>query len=231
MKPGSLMSRDQPLLRTALPSLGVALTVLAAIPYVAHAQASRVSALAAASLVPGTGAAVPAGVPAGGMAVRVGETEAPAGLTTEAGVTAEGGVTSLTTAEVADMVRRQQGRPTVVILYGTNCPRSEAMFPGFTALAERHAAGNVAFLAFAADQPARQVPPFLAQFGAPFQPLHIKPRPPGQIGRDMATIGLQLGSTWNMPHVAVLDASGQVVGEWDAATDLRAIDAAVSSVR
>jgi hypothetical protein len=36
--------------------------------------------------------------------------------------------------------------------------------------------------------------------------------------------------SFNMPHVAVIDASGQVVGEWDGTTNLRAIDAALSSL-
>jgi hypothetical protein len=214
------MSHDHFLPRRVLLGFGLVLGVGTGVPFTAHGQASVVSALAGVSLVPGTGT----GLAGAGLAVRVGET-APAG-----GRDAEGGVTSLTGAEAAAMVQRERGRATAVILYGTNCPRSQAMFPGLVALAARHAGRNPSFLAFATDRRAQDVPPFLAHFGAPFQPYYIKPRQAGEMGRDMATIGLHLPSPWNLPHIAVLDANGQVVGEWDGATDLNAIDAALSSV-
>jgi hypothetical protein len=105
------------------------------------------------------------------------------------------------------------------------------MFPGFAALAVRHAPRNVAFLAFAADRVAQDVPGFLARYNAPFEPVHIKSRAAaGEMAGAMATIGMQVPDPWNMPHVAVIDASGQVVGEWDGTTNLRAIDAALSSL-
>jgi hypothetical protein len=200
--------------------LGLVLTLLAGMPLEGHGQASMASALAGASLVPALGGerGASVGVAAGGASGWRG------------GPTAGGGTTSFTTAEAADFVRSQLGGGAVVILYGTNCPRSQAMFPGFVALATRHAGRQVAFLAFAVDRQAQDVAPFLARYGAPFQPFYIKRWPPGQMSRDMATLGLQIPTRWSMPHVAVLDASGRVIAEWDAATDLGAIDAALSSL-
>jgi hypothetical protein len=206
--------------------LGLALAVIAVGPTPANGQASMATARAAASLVPGAPSAggASAGLTVGGSAVRVGET----GPTAHANP--GGSVASITAAEAAGLVRSQQGRATVVILYGTNCPRSQAMFPGFVALAAHHASRNVAFVAFAADQGPRDVPPFLARYGAPFQAYHISRWAPGEMSRDMATIGLQIPPSWNLPHVAVLDGSGRVVGEWDGAGDLRAIHEALLQV-
>ena len=200
--------------------LGLAIIMLAAGVASAQAQVHTSSALAGAALV----AADQSGGAAGAV-TQVGPKRAG-----EASSNAGGDVASFSPFEAAALVGSQRGRPTVVILYGTGCPRSQGMFPGFAALAERHAARDVSFLAFASDRVAEDVPGFLAQYGAPFAPAHIKRRGQGQMAAAMATIGLQLPDPWNMPHVAVIDASGQVVGEWDAATDLRAIDAALRSL-
>lgn len=233
MKAGSPMSPDRGVLIRALLA-GLVLAVLAGPPRPAHGQASMVSPLAGASLAPGPGGGAGAAL-AGPTAVRVGAPAAagdgpPGGGAAGSGA-AGGSAISVSTAEVANLVRAAQGRATVVILYGTNCPRSHAMFPGFTALAARHAPRNVRFLTFAADQRAQDVPPFLAEFGAPFTPYHITRRVPGELSRDLGPLGLHVEGVWNMPHVAVLDGSGRVVGEWDGATNLRAIDAALSSLR
>ncbi len=203
--------------------LGLVLFTLAAGVASAQAQVHTSSALAGAALVAAdrSGGAVGAV----GAATQVGPKRAG-----EASSNAGGGVASFSPFEAAALVGSQRGRPTVVILYGTGCPRSQVMFPGFAALADRHAARDVSFLAFASDRVAEDVPGFLAQYGASFAPAHIKRRGQGQMAAAMATIGLQLPAPWNLPHVAVIDASGQVVGEWDAATDLRAIDAALRSL-
>ena len=204
--------------------LGLALFTLAAGVASAQAQVHTSSALAGAALVAAdrSGGAVGAV----GAATQVGPKRAG-----QASSNAGGDVASFSPFEAAALVGSQRGRPTVVILYGTGCPRSPRDVSGFAALAERHAARDVSFLAFASDRVAEDVPGFLAQYGgAPFAPAHIKRWGPGQMAAAMATIGLQLPQPWNMPHVAVIDASGQVVGEWDAATDLRAIDATLRSL-
>ncbi len=190
----------------------------------AHAQAYTSSALAGAALVSDWRSSAGAGAVPQVTGQRAGVPSP------RSSSSAGGSVTSLSTLEAAALVGSQRGRPTVVILYGTGCPRSEAMFPGFAALAARHTPRNVAFLAFAVDRVAQDVPGFLARYNAPFAPAHIGRRAAGEMAGAMATIGMQLPDEWNMPHVAVIDASGQVVGEWDGTTNLRAIDAALTAL-
>lgn len=198
----------------------VALSGLLGMAASAGAQAHTVSGLAGATLVMGGGG--------GAVAQQIGPTGATAARV--GGKGASGGVLSFSTAEAAGMVRSQQ-RPTVVILYGQSCPISQAMFPGFVALAEHYTQRGVTFLAFSTGGPAAGVPQFLGRYQAPFQPLHIKRWPAGALARDMADVGLHMGAAWTQPYVAVLDRSGRVVGEWDAARDLRAIDAALQTVQ
>jgi hypothetical protein len=205
--------------------LRIALLSLAVAAVNAHAQALTSSALAGAALVTDWRSSAAAGAVPHVTGERAGA-PAPRGSSS-----AGGSVASLSTLEAAALVGSRRGQPAVVILYGTGCPRSEAMFPGFTALAARHAPRNVAFLAFAVDRVAEDVPGFLARYNAPFEPIYVKPRAAaGEMAGAMATIGMQLPEPFNMPHVAVIDASGQVVGEWDGTTNLRAIDAALSSL-
>lgn len=218
------MCRDHYLPRNAALRLGLVLGALTGLAAGAQGQASTVSALAGTSLVP---AGPAGGAPTGFVpAVRVGE----AAAAPDGGGPVASGVTSLTPAEAAAMMRSQPGRGTMVIFYGTACSRSKGMFPGFTALAARHAGRDVSFLAFAVREEAQDVPPFLAEYGAPFQPYFVKRGSRAQFGQDMDASGLRLPQDFNLPHVAVFDGSGNVVGQWDAATDLRAMDATLAAL-
>src|SRR6266480_6965793 len=89
------------------------------------------------------------------------------------------GVRAVNASEAARYLRGKKGRVTLAILYGTRCPRSKAMFPGFGALSP-------------------------LGFGLTRAP-------------------------WDRPYVAVLDPQGSVVAQWNAATNLAAIDAAIQS--
>ncbi len=201
----------------------VAVLSLAVGAVAAQAQVLTSSPLAGAALV----SDLRSGPATGGVQLITGERTSQSA--SPAPSSAGGSVASISAFDAAAIAGRQ-GRPTVLILYGTGCPRSHAMFPGFAALAERHASRNVAFLAFATDRVAQDVPGFLSRYHAPFEPVHVQRWAPGQMAVAMATIGLQLPTPWNLPHVAVIDASGRIVGEWDGATNLRAIDAALSSL-
>jgi thiol-disulfide isomerase/thioredoxin len=200
---------------------GLSGVLVVGVPAPARGQALTVSALAGASMATAdVGGRLVSG--SGQGPERIG----PSGLAAGNSSTA-----SLTPTQAADLIRGQQSRATVVILYGTRCPRSQAMFPGFVALSQRYAGRNVSFLAIAADGQAREVPPFLARYQASFQALHMKTCKGCGTARAMAPAGIHLSQTWNMPHVAVLDPAGRTVGEWDAATDLVAIDEAIQSTQ
>jgi thiol-disulfide isomerase/thioredoxin len=210
--------------RSLLVGLGIASfswVALLGVPAPAWGQVLSVSALASASIATADG----------GVRLVTGSGQGPERIQPTGLTTGSSGTASLTPTQAADLIRSHQSRSTVVILYGTHCPRSRAMFPGFVALSQRHAGRNVSFLAIAADGHAREVPPFLARYRASFQAIHMKTCKGCGTPRAMAPAGIHLSQTWNMPHVAVLDPTGRVVGEWDAATDLVAIDEAIQSIR
>src|SRR6266545_341504 len=103
------------------------------------------------------------------------------GGTTGSTAATDAGIRALTTYEAADLLRTRKGQVSVAILYGTRCPRSKAMFPGFVALQRRYQGQPVQVDAFAIDHHAEDVPAFLAEHHAPFDPLFILPRKPGDL--------------------------------------------------
>ncbi len=141
------------------------------------------------------------------------------------------GVRAVSAYEAGEYLKSRKGRVTLAILYGTRCPRSRAMFPGFAALARRYQGQPVDVAAFSTDdeEDRGDVPDFLARYEAPFEPLFIKPWQPGQLMASLNPLGFQIPSPWDRPYVAVLDQQGSVVAQWNAATNLAAIDAAIQS--
>jgi hypothetical protein len=139
---------------------------------------------------------------------------------------ARAGVRGLKAQQIAQYLRGTKGQVSVTILYGPHCPRSEGMFPGFVALREAHQDEPVQVTAIATDDP-EDVRGFLSRFGAPFAPLFAVRGRPGDLSRALEEFGISLPSPFNLPYVAVLDPEGKAVGQWDAATNLASIDAAV----
>ena len=141
------------------------------------------------------------------------------------------GVRAVNTYEAAHYLQRKQGRVTLAILYSTRCPRSRGMFPGFVALARHYEKQPFDVAAFSIDDAEDRdgVPAFLARYQAPFDPLYIKPWRPGALIGALGPLGFRLPTPWNLPYVAMLDPQGSVVAQWDGATNLAAIDAALQS--
>jgi len=141
------------------------------------------------------------------------------------------GVRAVNTYEAAHYLQGRKGRVTLAILYSTRCPRSRRMFPGFVALARHYDGQPFDVAAFSIDDAEDKdgVPGFLARYQAPFDPLYIKPWQPGTLIGALGPLGFRLPTPWNLPYVAMLDPQGSVVAQWDGATNLAAIDAALQS--
>ena len=139
------------------------------------------------------------------------------------------GVLLVDVREAAQRVGARQGRPTVVLLYSTNCPLSQAMFPEFVKLASQQRSRGVDFIVFSTDEADDfgKVPGFLTQHGAPFAPVVIKPWAPGELTRAFAPLGIRVGSTWTRPLVALRDREGRTVGQLEGQTDLSPLRAAL----
>jgi len=142
------------------------------------------------------------------------------------------GLLAVNSYEAAHYLQGKKGRVMLAILYGTRCPRSRAMFPGFVALARRYQGQQFDVAAFSTDDDEDKdgIPGFLARYEAPFDPLYIKPWQPGELSGALSPLGFRITrAPWDRPYVAVLDPQGNVVGQWNAATNLAAIDAAIQS--
>ena len=137
--------------------------------------------------------------------------------------------------DVVDMARRisqRTGRPSVVLLYATTCPLSQQMFPEFVAVFKEYQRRGGDFLVFSTDKAenAYWIPVFLSKHGANFAPVLVRPWAPGSLDRALSPLGIQVGSTWTRPLVAVRDRDGRVIGQSQGVTDLSGVRAALDAV-
>jgi hypothetical protein len=121
-------------------------------------------------------------------------------------------VTSLTAADAGALIRAQPGAR-VVLLYATTCRYSHAMFPEVVALAERYSPLGVRFLAFSIDEAPDRLEEYLGSVGYGFERLHIEPWQPGELIAALEPSGIDVRSRVGTPHIAVIDAYGQLVGQ------------------
>ena len=126
----------------------------------------------------------------------------------------EAQVTSLTVAQAGDTIRSGPGIK-VVLLYATDCPISRATFPDVVRLAKRYSSLGARFLAFSVDWKPDSVDQFLDTAGYSYDRFHIQPWKPGELRAafDPPGITLQANVSRNLPHIAVIDADGRLVGQ------------------
>jgi hypothetical protein len=142
------------------------------------------------------------------------------------------GVGLIDVNQAARRITARQGRPTVVLLYATTCPRSQRMFGDFAVLANQYRARGVEFVVLSVDDEENfsHIPAFLASRRASFEPVAIKPWAPGNLTRAMATAGIEVAPSWNMPLIALRDAEGRVLRNSDGAEDLSGLRASLEKL-
>jgi hypothetical protein len=121
-------------------------------------------------------------------------------------------VTSMIAADAGAFIRSQPGAR-VVLLYATTCRYSHAMFPEVVALAERYSPLGVRFLAFSIDETPDLLEEYLSSVGYGFERLHIQPWQPGELIAALEPLGIDVRTRVGTPHIAVIDADGQLVGQ------------------
>jgi hypothetical protein len=126
--------------------------------------------------------------------------------------TAAAQVQSLTAEEAGNRIRFESG-VRVVLIYSTTCKPSHEMFPEVVRLTERYGPLGVRFLAFSIDPTPNDVEDYMASMGYPFERLHIRPWQPGELIAALAPSGIDVRRQVATPHVAVIDANGQLVGQ------------------
>jgi len=139
-------------------------------------------------------------------------------------------VEGITVHDVAARIRASDGRPSIVILYGTGCPLTKRMFADFAALTRRHP--EVQVLAYETDEEnAEYVQDFLREHGAAFPAIYVRRWPDGDLTRAMAPFGIQVGTPWTRPLVAVRDAGGRIIAQGQGVTNVAAIEQALGQLR
>jgi hypothetical protein len=143
------------------------------------------------------------------------------------------GLKVLTVSLAARRVRDLQGTPVVMVLYSTRCPISKQLIPQLGPVAAQYRARGIAWEVYSTDdaEDFGDVAGFLARNNAPFSAVAIEPWEPGDLTRAMAPLGIEVGSTWTRPLVAVRNAAGRTVGQAEAVSDVAALKRAIESLR
>ena len=121
-------------------------------------------------------------------------------------------VTSMLAADAGALIRAEPGAR-VVLLYATTCRYSHEMFPEVVALAERYSPLGVRFIAFSIDKEPDLVEEYLGRVGYGFERLHIQPWQLRELIAALEPFGIDVRSRVGTPHIAVIEADGQLVGQ------------------
>jgi hypothetical protein len=124
----------------------------------------------------------------------------------------QGQVSSLMAADVGTLIRSQPGAR-VVLIYSMSCRYSHEMFPEVSRLAERYSPLGVTFLAFSIDEDPAGIEEYLGSVGYIFGRYHIRPWQPGELIAALEPSGIDVRSRVGTPHIAVIDAYGQLIGQ------------------
>lgn len=130
-------------------------------------------------------------------------------------------VRAVAVSEAAARIRRDTGRVRVVLLYAATCPASRRMFPEFVRFADRSRRQNVSILAFSTDDSPAILQAYLGGQALPFARVHIRPWRRGELDAAMRPLGIDIGTSFGTPLIAVLDRKGKVVGQWEGESGVR----------
>ena len=136
----------------------------------------------------------------------------------------------ITVQDAAARIAATRGRPSIVILYRTRCGITPHMFSDFAAMAARHPEVDVQ--AFDTEPYyADEVPGFLRRYGADFTPLYLREWRMGELTNAMAPLGIEVGTTFTTPLVAIRDADGYVVMREEATTNVKGMERVLERLR
>lgn len=143
------------------------------------------------------------------------------------------GVEYLTVRQAAARIRGTQGKPAVVLLYGTWNQQTRQQFPEIVRSARACRERGMEFLAFHTDPLPRvveELPGLLRRHDAPFPAVQLYRWRKGMLKETMEPLGISIGTSWLPPLVAVLDAEGRMVWQAQGVTDWGAVERIVAEV-
>lgn len=141
------------------------------------------------------------------------------------------GITKTNTSQLPSIISSEHGRPTVVVFLFSGCPLSRNLWPSLMGLAKQVNEKDVAFLVFSTDKSEVDAAKFVSSATTLSMFYWIEPWSPGQLDASMKPTGIEIGKTFRLPLVAVLDRTGKVVAQWQGLQDMAQVENALKSIR
>ena len=135
-------------------------------------------------------------------------------LTLAAATTLHAASSEVTAEQAAARIIAARGTAVVVVLFASDCPRSQAFLPAFSELVRRGVPGRAKVLVFATDDEKEPLERYLSANRFAVSPVWIKPWSAGALSAAMTPASVRIGATFDLPLVAVLDANGHSVAQW-----------------
>ena len=141
----------------------------------------------------------------------------------------------LTPNQLTALVRRYPS-PTVLVLYGTNCPLSRELMPGLEQIASRHKGDGVLIHAVNVDPDSADydIAAFLRSTGATFPAIRVSDHRASALASALGSAGSEVipagDTTYTMPIVVVWDRSGAVVAQAQGMASSDELERVVSGV-
>jgi len=140
----------------------------------------------------------------------------------------------LTVGQMATRVRRLQA-PTILVLYGTECPLSQKLMPGLEQITRRHRAAGLQVHAINddPDEAGYDIPGFMHAANASFPALRLRRWRSGELANALRSAGSTVipgGGTYTRPVVVVWDQYGTVVAQAQGMPDAQALEQVVRAI-
>lgn len=132
--------------------------------------------------------------------------------------------------ELPGLIGGERGRPVLVVLYSSGCSLSRNLWPEIIGFARRQTPTKMALLVLSIDGSREAAESFLAAYNLPFRGYWVEPWEPGTLDSAMRPIGINIGKSFYMPLVAVLDGNGKVVAQWQGLQDFAKVERALKSL-
>jgi thiol-disulfide isomerase/thioredoxin len=132
--------------------------------------------------------------------------------------------------QLPGIISGERGRPTVVMFFSSGCPLCRNLWPRLLDFAKQVRDKNVSFLVFPIDKNKEKAVDFVSNYSIPFNCYWVEPWSPGQLDGSMKPLGIQIGKSFLIPLVAVLDSNGRVVAQWQGLRDVSQVRTALESI-
>ncbi len=133
-----------------------------------------------------------------------------------------------TVDKIPAILSAKRGHSTVAMLFSSRCPLSKNLWPRFLELANQSKDNTVSFVAFSTDKIQSDATAFVSGHKLSFDWYWIQPWAPGALSASMEPTGIEIGSTFLLPLVAVIDSRGKVVGQWQGLQDISVVTDSLS---